>query len=387
MKKTLFAFAALCLAFVNACSGVSPEVSESKGLVLNGPRWPNPQAIPVCWTNGDAIAGEVKDMIRNLVQYEYHRKTSLRFVRFDNCRDEDYNKEVIRVLIDNKHDWDNNSVTAGLSWLGPVSAGLGDYYHGTRATMVIEFGRSGNFPQNDLRNYLVNSIKYISLHEFGHAVGLNHEHHRTDAPACGNESRLPPSENWVYVGGYDHDSVMNYCKPGGRGADNPVLSAGDVAAVGFLYPKKAPTVNNLDGEFYIKAKHSNHCLDIAEGSKDTGANVQQWECNGTSAQRFRFESAGDNSYRIKNVQSGKCLDVEFGAKQDGVKLWQWDCSDSPAQKVEIRNVADGFKALKFAHSGKCLDVKDVSHDLRAGLQQWQCYDNSENQSFGFHKAN
>jgi hypothetical protein len=70
------------------------------------------------------------------------------------------------------------------------------------------------------------------------------------------------------------------------------------------------------------------CLDVAGASKDNGAPVQLWQCNGTDAQRFQW-IATDRSdhFLLKNVNSGKCLDLDgaWDGSPYGSKLQQWDC--------------------------------------------------------------
>jgi chitinase len=58
-----------------------------------------------------------------------------------------------------------------------------------------------------------------------------------------------------------------------------------------------------DGEYVIRSVHSGKCLDITAASTADGARVQQWDCNGTGAQRFRVVSVGGGFQRITNVLS------------------------------------------------------------------------------------
>src|SRR4051794_31727367 len=54
---------------------------------------------------------------------------------------------------------------------------------------------------------------------------------------------------------------------------------------------------------------SGKCLDVnAAGSAD-GTNIQQWTCNGTSAQSFRLDDLGGGQVRIVNPKSNKCVDI------------------------------------------------------------------------------
>lgn len=47
-----------------------------------------------------------------------------------------------------------------------------------------------------------------------------------------------------------------------------------------------------DGWFYIRSRHSNKCLHVANSSKDNAANIEQRDMNGSHAQQWRFLPVG-----------------------------------------------------------------------------------------------
>lgn len=71
------------------------------------------------------------------------------------------------------------------------------------------------------------------VHEFGHALGFEHENVRSDRPDhC---VQTPIQSDVVHLGRYDHKSIMNCCDPRylERG---PRLSRGDRQGAAIVYP-------------------------------------------------------------------------------------------------------------------------------------------------------
>ena len=50
---------------------------------------------------------------------------------------------------------------------------------------------------------------------------------------------------------------------------------------------------NVEGTYYVQNKNSKLYLDIENGSAENGANIRQWDYNGSDAQKFKFVSVGD----------------------------------------------------------------------------------------------
>jgi hypothetical protein len=137
-----------------------------------------------------------------------------------------------------------------------------------------------------------------------------------------------------------------------------------------------PLVEYLRGGWFntqsIWASHSGKCIDLNRAGTQDGTNVQQWDCNQSSAQSFRVEHLGDRVYRVVNPSSGKCLDVSGASSENGANIQLWDCNGSVAQTFRLSNAGDGFVNIQNASSGRCLDVADLSKDSGANIQQWDC---------------
>ncbi len=74
------------------------------------------------------------------------------------------------------------------------------------------------------------------------------------------------------------------------------------------------------------------CMDVAWGSADDGAVVQLVRCHGGPAQHFVLNRAGD----LVNLGSGKCVDVTDMETANGTRLQQWECGGTSNQKWRAR---------------------------------------------------
>jgi hypothetical protein len=70
------------------------------------------------------------------------------------------------------------------------------------------------------------------------------------------------------------------------------------------------------------------CLDVRNGSRDNGATVWLYACNGTGAQVWEIRA--DRTWR--NPQSGRCLTTVNGSSADGTRLMIWTCTGGSYQR-------------------------------------------------------
>ncbi len=136
-----------------------------------------------------------------------------------------------------------------------------------------------------------------------------------------------------------------------------------------------------NGRYTMVSAHSGKCVDVAAASTADGANVQQYQCNGTGAQKFDVANMGNGAYRILNANSGKALDVAAAALNDGANVQQWSSNNTLAQRFALKAVAGGF-TVRNQGSGKCLDIAGWSSADGGNVQQWSC-SGSANQTFRF----
>jgi len=106
------------------------------------------------------------------------------------------------------------------------------------------------------------------------------------------------------------------------------------------------------------------CLDLANGSADTGTAVQLGTCDRRPSQRWAAPATWPGEITVL----GKCLDVSGGDTANLTRVHLWDCNSTGAQVWDLQ--ADG--TLRNPQSGRCLDA---GNDPPAGTQLyiWDCH--------------
>jgi chitinase len=149
--------------------------------------------------------------------------------------------------------------------------------------------------------------------------------------------------------------------------------------------KATPPGALADGTYTITSAFSGKCVDIAAASTANGAQVQQYQCNGTGAQTFKVTNMGAGWYRLVNTHSGKAIDIDSASTADGAKVQQYTDNGTGAQRFSIKPGADATTfVLTNENSGKCLDVAGWSTNDSGKIQQWHCTGNV-NQAWRFTK--
>lgn len=75
------------------------------------------------------------------------------------------------------------------------------------------------------------------------------------------------------------------------------------------------------------------CLDVTSGSTADGAKVQLYDCNGTGAQQWSYNSStGD----VVNIAANKCLDVTDNSSANGARAQIWSCTGAANQKWRLQ---------------------------------------------------
>ena len=104
-----------------------------------------------------------------------------------------------------------------------------------------------------------------------------------------------------------------------------------------LFVVSSSDVNIATGVSMIITSVANKKLvtDVTGASTANGARVQLYSSNNTNAQKYRFESIGNGTYKIINASSDKVLDVAGGSTANGAALQQYTSNNTVAQQWTV----------------------------------------------------
>ena len=123
----------------------------------------------------------------------------------------------------------------------------------------------------------------------------------------------------------------------------------------FTFMKHDPNIE--EGIYQIEsAINSNYVLDIAFGSKNSGANLQLYEKVTANRQRFNILYMGNGYYEIVALNSNCVLDVANAGTAPGTNVWQCNKNGADAQRWILKDTGDGYYNIISKCNGLYLDV-------------------------------
>ncbi|WP_328581038.1 RICIN domain-containing protein [Streptomyces sp. NBC_00370] len=140
------------------------------------------------------------------------------------------------------------------------------------------------------------------------------------------------------------------------------------AAAGTTAAAAVPT-----GWVTVVNKGSGKCVDAAAAGTANGTVVQQYACNGTTAQNWTLTAAANGRYQVGNRNATSAVwDVKDVSVADSAPIQLWTYSNGDNQQWQAVAEADGSYHFVNGHSGKCLDVPAASTADGVQLVQYAC---------------
>ncbi len=181
--------------------------------------WPN-QNLDVCWEKSGFE--EEKKWVEDRIKDSWGKYSPLVFSNWSSC--DSHVKSNIRIKIADE---------------GAHTKDLGSRLNQVKSGMVLNFiFKSWNGTCKSSFAKRKKCIETIAIHEFGHALGIAHEHNRDDRAIDCTDARQGPNVD-TKVGPFDRDSIMNYCY---NASYANRLSAGDIQTIQKMYRLKVTTM-------------------------------------------------------------------------------------------------------------------------------------------------
>lgn len=185
--------------------------------------------------------------------------------------------------------------------------------------------------------------------------------------------RFVSKERDVFYNGFGPQREYTMVIPGGTGYQQGQTNAERVVNITWGDDIQ-PVIN---GRYILVNRNSGKVLEVAGGSTNAGANLQQGTNTGATYQQWNVTPVdsrigGDFSYfTFTAVHSGKSPDILNWSLDNGGNIIVWDDTKSGNQQWYLDYAEDGWFYIRSRHSAKCLDVANLSTFNGANVYQWE----------------
>ncbi|KAK3294504.1 carbohydrate-binding module family 13 protein [Chaetomium fimeti] len=121
--------------------------------------------------------------------------------------------------------------------------------------------------------------------------------------------------------------------------------------------------------FQIRNENSGKLMGVEKESKSPGANIQQYDDNGTRDHLWQFVKTAGGWYKIKNVNSGLLLAVEGASKANSARLQQYEDSGTDDHLWRVQSNSNGLFLILNMNSGLVAGVDRESTANSADVVQ------------------
>ena len=128
-----------------------------------------------------------------------------------------------------------------------------------------------------------------------------------------------------------------------------------------------------DGVYFMKIRHSNKYVEVANGSNANGGNVRQWKKKSGTHKKWEITGVSGEWYKIVNVKSGKAMEVAGNSTANGGNIQQWNYNGTDNQLWKFIAKGSGWYQVESKLSGKVLDIAGGVNATQNGknIQQWK----------------
>ena len=136
----------------------------------------------------------------------------------------------------------------------------------------------------------------------------------------------------------------------------------------------------VEGDYVLRSVMTGKCIDIAASTTADGGKVQQWDCNGSNAQKFHISPTSGGYWKIINVNSNKGLEIAGASTAQNAYFQQWSYTGGNHQQFKFVSRAANQFSIQTRHTDMAMDLYWGSADNGTQYVQYP-YTGTSNQLY------